>query len=149
MTHFIRDAVPTDVDRIAAFNTAMALETENIQLEASTVLAGVRTVLERADLGRYYVAQSDDEVCACLLITYEWSDWRNGLIWWIQSVYVASTARQQGIFTALYAHVKTAATSAGAVGLRLYVERDNSRAQRTYQALGMDETHYRLYEELF
>jgi ribosomal protein S18 acetylase RimI-like enzyme len=149
MRHFIRDAVHADADRIAAFNTAMAFETEHIQLQASTVLAGVRAVLERAELGRYYVVQSGDDVCACLLITYEWSDWRNGIVWWIQSVYVIPAKRQQGIFTAMYDHMRNAATTAGAVGLRLYVERDNTRAQRTYRALGMDETHYRLYEDLF
>lgn len=149
MVATIRAARGDDVDAIARFNVAMALETENLALDMATVQAGVRAVIERPQLGRYFVASVSGEVCACLLITYEWSDWRNGLVWWIQSVYVTSTRRQRGVFAKLYAHVKNAARNADAAGLRLYVERDNERAQRTYQALGMAETHYRLYEELF
>ena len=127
----------------------MARETEQLELDDSVVTAGVRAVMEDAKLGRYYVALDGDEVCACLLITFEWSDWRNALVWWIQSVYVAPAHRRRGLFRALYAHLRTEAAGAGACGLRLYVERDNVRAQATYTALGMQETHYRMFEEMF
>jgi GNAT superfamily N-acetyltransferase len=149
MTHSIRDAALEDAEQIAAFNAAIALETERVELQPSTVLAGVKAVLGCPELGRYYVAQLQDGIYACLLITYEWSDWRNGLVWWIQSAYVTPDKRQQGCFATLYEHVKSESVAAGAIGLRLYVERENTRAQRSYKALGMDETYYRLYEELF
>lgn len=149
MAATIRAAHRDDVDVIARFNVAMALESENVTLDLATVQAGVRAVIERPELGRYFVASVPEQVQACLLITYEWSDWRNGLFWWIQSVYVTPAQRQRGVFASLYGHVKAAARDAGSAGLRLYVERDNQRAQRTYARLGMCETHYRLYEELF
>ena len=149
MTVSIRCARQSDVSLIAAFNVAMALETEGEHLAPATVHAGVKAALESASLGRYFVAETAEEVTACLMITYEWSDWRNGLMWWIQSVYVTPAYRQQGIFKRMYEHVRKTASDANAAGLRLYVERENHRAQNTYKALGMTETHYRLYEDLF
>lgn len=146
----VRAANAEDADIIAAFNQAMARETESLELLDATIGAGVRAVLADESLGRYYVAQCAGEVAGCLLITFEWSDWRNGLFWWIQSVYVAPHWRRRGIFRALYAAVRAAALeSSGACGLRLYVERDNTTAQRTYGSLGMHRTAYQLFEETF
>lgn len=138
---------PEEAGVIADFNHAMALETENKRLDRSTLLSGVRAVLENEDLGFYLVARIGEDVVGCLLITTEWSDWRNGLFWWIQSVYVAPESRGKGVFSALYSHVSHEARSRSDVcGLRLYVEKENERARRTYLRLGMTETDYRLLE---
>lgn len=146
----VRAATPADVEAIAQFNEAMALETEGRRLEPATIRRGVRRVLERPELGFYLVAQGACGPVACLLVTYEWSDWRDGLFFWIQSVFVSPEARGQGVFTALYARVAELARARGDVcGLRLYVERENVRAQRTYARLGMAETGYRLWEAEF
>jgi ribosomal protein S18 acetylase RimI-like enzyme len=99
--------------------------------------------------GRYFVAEAGGEAVGALLVTTEWSDWRDGWFWWIQSVYVARERRGRGVYSALHEHVRAAALASGEViGLRLYVERENARAQRLYRRLGMAETYYRLYEEL-
>jgi ribosomal protein S18 acetylase RimI-like enzyme len=145
----VRRGTASDADRIAEFNTAMALETEDLRLRPERISAGVRHLLARSELGFYLVAERDGTVVASLLVTTEWSDWRNGLFWWIQSVYVHPDHRQRGAYKALYAKVKSlAADSPGICGFRLYVEQDNRRAQQTYRRLGMNETHYRIYEEL-
>ncbi|HEV8292117.1 MAG TPA: GNAT family N-acetyltransferase, partial [Tepidisphaeraceae bacterium] len=88
-------------------------------------------------------------IVGCLLITHEWSDWRNGDIWWIQSVYVQADFRRRGVFSALYRHVEKVAAAAGAVGLRLYMEEENGTAQATYERMGMQVTHYRVLERIF
>lgn len=148
-------ARPEDREVIADFNQAMALETENKILDRPTLLAGVQAVFDNADLGFYLVArdsrsEGDGNVTGCLLITTEWSDWRNGMFWWIQSVYVDPDSRGKGVFSALYDHVRQAARSSPDVcGLRLYVEKENERAHRTYLRLGMIETDYRLLEAEF
>jgi GNAT superfamily N-acetyltransferase len=128
----------------------MALETEALVLPRERVLRGVQRVFSDPGRGRYYVAQQNSQVLACLLITFEWSDWRDAWYWWIQSVYVAPHARRVGVFRTLYEYIQIRARETGkACGLRLYVERGNSRAQSTYSQLGMHETHYCLYEESF
>lgn len=144
----VRDAASGDAARLAAFNLAMARETEGRQLEPSRVERGVARALADPARGRYLIAEDGrSETVGALLITREWSDWRNGCFWWIQSVYVTPAARRQGVFAALWARVHEAATEdAECCGIRLYVERDNARAQRTYAALGMTETDYRLWE---
>ncbi|MEX2489809.1 MAG: GNAT family N-acetyltransferase [Pseudomonadales bacterium] len=143
-------ARPEDAAVIADFNQAMALETENKDLDHSTLLSGVTSVFENKDLGFYLVARVAGAVVGCLLVTTEWSDWRNGMFWWIQSVYVAPGSRGKGVFSALYSHVSHEARSRSDVcGLRLYVEKENERARRTYLRLGMTETDYRLLEEEF
>lgn len=143
----IRAATDADAPTIAAFNTAMAWETERKELVPETVNAGVRRFLARTDYGFYRVAERDGRVVGCLMVTFEWSDWRDGVFYWIQSVYVAPEHRRRGVFRALYAFVEAQARSTpGVCGLRLYVERDNEAAQTTYRALGMAETHYRLFE---
>lgn len=145
----IRPADERDLDRLVAFNRAMAKETEGIDLSIETLSAGVAALFKQPQYGFYLVAEINGEVVGGLMITYEWSDWRDGLFWWIQSVYVAPAQRGKGIYKALYAEVKRRAVKQGDVcGFRLYVERENQRAQQTYQSLGMTETHYRVFEEL-
>lgn len=135
---------------LVAFNAAMALETENKVLEPAVLTAGVRGLLAHPDYGFYLVAEDEArKVAGCLLITFEWSDWRNGLFWWVQSVYVAPSHRGQGVYRALYAYVKELARAEGGVcGFRLYVEKDNAGAQETYRRMGMAKTHYLLFEEM-
>lgn len=146
----VRDATPEDAEIIAAYNQAMAAETEDKDLPTDIILPGVQRVFEDEGPGFYLVACIDDNVAACLMITTEWSDWRNGLFWWIQSVYVAPEYRTRGVFTALYEYVRTRAKACPDVcGIRLYVEKENERAYRTYLRLGMIETDYRLLEEEF
>ena len=143
----IRKAQAADADHIAAFNRAMASETEGKTLIPELIAAGVRRLLAEPALGFYAVAEHEGEVVGCLMVTNEWSDWRNGWWWWIQSVYVAPEARRSGVFRALYVHVETQARDTpGVCGLRLYVEKDNARAQATYAALGMLDARYRVFE---
>ncbi len=142
----IRAATPADLSELVAWNAAMAWETEHRQLDRATLQRGVNSVFEHAQRGFYLVAERDGVALGSLLVTYEWSDWRCGDFWWIQSVYVVPAARRGGVFRALYAEVERRAATAGAVGLRLYVETENQRAQTTYAGLGMQRCHYFMYE---
>ncbi|MBT8105756.1 MAG: GNAT family N-acetyltransferase [Woeseiaceae bacterium] len=145
----VREAAPADAPIIAAFNAAIATETENKTLDPGVVQPGVIALLEDTAKGRYWVAESAGEVVGQLMVTYEWSDWRNGTIWWIQSVYVHPDWRRRGIFSELYRHVESNASADPAVvGLRLYVEKHNTRAQQTYQALGMVTPGYVVMESI-
>ena len=145
----LREGRPDDADTIAAFNSAMAEETEGKALDPELIDPGVRNLLEDPTKGRYWVAESDGQVIGQLMVTYEWSDWRNGTIWWIQSVYVRPDWRRSGVFSALYRHVESLASDTPQViGLRLYVEENNKRAQRTYAALGMVQPSYLVMEAL-
>ncbi len=132
---------------VATYNIQMAMETEQKKLDPYTVTAGVKAVLGDPNKGVYFVAEVDGRVVGQLMITLEWSDWRNGDIWWIQSVYVHPDFRKHGIFRQLHAHAKDEAVKAGAVMLRLYVEKENQRAQDVYRGLGMDEAHYVMMEQ--
>jgi ribosomal protein S18 acetylase RimI-like enzyme len=142
----IRTASPADVADLAAWNAAMAWETEHKRLDPERLRRGVGAVLEQPQRGFYLVAEMDGTAVGGLLVTYEWSDWRCGDFWWIQSVYVVPAARRSGVFRALHAAVAERARDAGAVGLRLYVETENARAQATYEGLGMQRCHYFMYE---
>lgn len=145
----IRKAVLADAAVIAVFNQQMALETEHKELIPELVLAGVHSLLTNPAYGFYLVAEHEEQVVGSLMITTEWSDWRNGVFWWVQSVYVQPKSRRQGIYRKLYAAVKALATEQGNVcGFRLYVEKDNQQAQQTYRELGMQITDYRIYEEM-
>jgi ribosomal protein S18 acetylase RimI-like enzyme len=145
----IRKAQPRDADAIAAFNRAMAFETEGKSLIPDLVAAGVRRLLAEPALGFYVVAEHGDRVIGCLMVTNEWSDWRNGLFWWIQSVYVEAAWRRQGVYARMYDFIRALAKAdPGICGFRLYVEKENAVAQRTYASLGMTETDYLIYEEL-
>jgi GNAT superfamily N-acetyltransferase len=136
-----------DAEVIAQFNLALALETEGRKLATKRVEQGVIALLSDPGKGIYYIAELNGSVAGQLLITYEWSDWRNGHFWWIQSVYVAPEFRSGGVFKALFEHIRALAKNRSDVcGLRLYVERDNARAQGVYQRLRMSKTHYDLYE---
>ena len=151
----VRDATPADAAWLAACAIAMARETEDKALDPDTVRAGIAAGLADPGKARYFVAMHDARAggdtlgvpAGTLMLTREWSDWRNGDWWWIQSVYVMPQLRRHGVFAALYRHVEALARAApGVVGLRLYVERDNAAAQRTYAAFGMREAGYRIYE---
>jgi GNAT superfamily N-acetyltransferase len=144
----IRAASLADLSDLLAWNAAMAWETEQKRLDPAVLERGIRGVFEERRRGFYLVAERDGAAVGSLLVTYEWSDWRCGDFWWIQSVYVAPAARRGGVFRALYAEVGQRAASAGAVGLRLYVETENRRAQATYADLGMQHCHYFMYEAL-
>jgi ribosomal protein S18 acetylase RimI-like enzyme len=143
----IRQARLSDTATIAEFNARMAWETEKRRLDRPRLQRGVRALLKNPVKGSYYVAEAKGVIAGQLSITYEWSDWRNGNFWWIQSVYVAPEFRERGVFRALYAHVYKLAKSRRAIcGLRLYVNADNTRAQRAYHQLGMNESHYKFFE---
>ena len=143
----IRRAVPNDAEVIVAFNVALAAESEGRRLDRHVVARGVRRVVADPALGVYYVAEREGSVFGQLLITYEFSDWRDGTFWWIQSVYVEPASRRHGVYRALHEHVAQQARHAGNVcGLRLYVDRRNARARAVYQRLGLTPTEYELYE---
>ena len=145
----IRDARPEDGHTLAAFNALMAEETEGKTLDPDLIGPGVQGLLEDETRGRYWVAEIAGEIIGQIMVTYEWSDWRNGNIWWIQSVYVPREWRRKGVFTALYRHVESiAAAEPGVIGLRLYVEEQNTRAQQTYEALGMTRPSYLVMESM-
>ena len=142
----IREATPDDAGAIIRFQQAMAMETERLELDTGTVTKGVMAVFHDPKKGQYYVAEENNSVVASLMITYEWSDWRNANVWWFQSVYVLPEYRRKGIFSLMFEYVKKAGVAEGIAGLRLYVEAENIRAQSTYEAMGMDGGHYRTYE---
>lgn len=143
----VREAMPADAAVIAEFNVLLARQTESRELDAERVAAGVRALLSDAVKGRYHLAEHEGRVIGQLLITVEWSDWRNGWFWWIQSLYVREEFRSQGVFRALFDHVRKEAVSRPDIcGIRLYVEADNDHARTTYERLGMKMTSYRLYE---
>jgi ribosomal protein S18 acetylase RimI-like enzyme len=160
MTAFrVRAAEPADAALLAQWAAAMAWETEHQRLDPGTVLAGVAAGIADPQRARYFLAMDDAPLAGhetigspvgTLMVTREWSDWRNGDWWWIQSVYVPPGHRRRGVFAALYRHLEAQARATpGVVGLRLYVERDNAAAQRTYAALGMRDAGYALLEQAF
>lgn len=146
----IRKATREDIPTIAGFNAAMASETEGKKLPLSVTGPGVAALINEPSRGHYWLAESDGRIVGQLMITFEWSDWRNGNVWWIQSVYIPPEHRRQGIYSSLYAHVRDLAIEDPEVcGLRLYVEKDNHRAQATYVALGMTRDTYVVMEDMF
>jgi ribosomal protein S18 acetylase RimI-like enzyme len=145
----VRRAAADDAEALIGFNAAMALETERKVLLPGVIGPGVHHLLEHPAAGFYLVAESGSEVAGSLMVTNEWSDWRNGNFWCVQSVYVRPEFRRRGVFRALYRHLQSlAARDPSVCGFRLYVERENSRAQVTYRSSGMDETRYIVFEEL-
>ena len=143
----IRTAVAAEAATLARFNTLMAQETEGIELDEERVLSGVRAVFERPERGWYLVAVESGEMVGQLMVTFEWSDWRNGVFWWIQSVYVKPEVRGRGVYKALYAELLLRAHEDGGVcGIRLYVEKHNQRAQEVYARQGMRRADYDLFE---
>jgi ribosomal protein S18 acetylase RimI-like enzyme len=143
----LRPAVPSDLPYLVQFNQALAQETEGKILDPQVLTPGIARLFAQPEYGFYTVIEVEGDIVACALITYEWSDWRNGPIWWLQSVYVSIAHRRQGLFRRLYGHLRKVAQAQGAPALRLYVDRDNNAAQQTYRSLGMHASHYDLYEE--
>jgi GNAT superfamily N-acetyltransferase len=142
-----RDARPTDAPAIVDFQIAMAQETEDFALNRAICTRGVEAVFADPSHGRYFVADDDRKLVASLMITLEWSDWRNGTVWWIQSVYVRPEYRRRGIYAGLYQHVKEiAGRDANVRGIRLYVDRRNTSAQEVYRRMGMNGEHYQVFE---
>jgi len=149
MAPVIRRARPGDAPVIAGFNVALAKETEDHVLDPAVIGPGVAAILADPAKGFYFVAESDGRIVGQTMVTFEWSDWRNGFLWWIQSVYVAREVREKGVFKALHARVVEEARMAGAVGIRLYVFDENRRAQEVYRRLGMRDGRYRVLEQMF
>jgi len=148
-TILIREATKDDRDTLVRFNEAMAWETEEKSLARERLLAGVDAVLNDHGRGFYLIATIEDQAAGGLLVTSEWSDWRNAFFWWIQSVYVEPCYRKTGVYTALHGKVEDLARLSGDVcGIRLYVDRDNTRAKATYEHLGMTEGRYNFYERM-
>ncbi|MGE0887226.1 MAG: N-acetyltransferase family protein [Blastocatellales bacterium] len=142
-----RPATTNDAEAIVEFQIAMAMETEDLELDREICAKGVASVFADSTLGRYFVGEADGSVAVSTLITYEWSDWRNGVVWWIQSVYVAPELRGQGAFKGLYRYVQAMADAdANVRGIRLYVDKRNTRAQQVYTRLGMNGEHYQVFE---
>jgi ribosomal protein S18 acetylase RimI-like enzyme len=145
----IRPATAGDAPVLVDFAAAMALETERKVLLRDVISTGVHHLLAHPGMGFYVIAESEGEVAGSLMVTTEWSDWRNGNFWWVQSVYVRPEFRRRGVYRELYRYLqKRAAEDPTVCGFRLYVERNNVRAQETYRAAGMEPTHYILFEEL-
>jgi GNAT superfamily N-acetyltransferase len=146
MNVVIRDATPQDRDVVVRFNKELASETEDLQLDPAVLGPGVDALLGDPAKGRYYLASVDGQVVGQLATTFEWSDWRNGMFLWIQSVYVEASHRGQGVFTALYQHVQALAAQPGYCGVRLYVFHENTKARSLYEKLGMVDHGYSLLE---
>ena len=145
----IRDAGLSDAETVVDFNRRLARETENKELSLDDLIPGVRQALQQPDQCRYFVACLDGRIVGQIMLTYEWSDWRNGQIWWIQSVYVPAEYRRLGVFRALYQHVEQLARSTpGVVGLRLYVERHNAAALDVYRRMGLGDAGYVVLEKM-
>ena len=143
----IRRAELRDAAAFVSFNEAMAWETEQLKLDPAKLLEGVEGLFARPQYGFYVVAEVGAEITGGLMITYEWSDWRNKVFWWIQSVYVRPQFRGQGVYRSLYEGVKSMAKASDCCGFRLYVETTNEAAQAVYKKLGMDQSHYLMFED--
>lgn len=145
----VRKATLNDLKYLVEFNMNSAIETENTELSPSVVEQGIKKVLDGEVQGKYFVCEIDGKVVGQMMILFEWSDWRNGEFIWIQSVYVHKDYRKQGVFKALYENVKSILDSDSKyVGLRLYVEKNNNRAKKAYESIGMYENQYDMYESM-
>jgi ribosomal protein S18 acetylase RimI-like enzyme len=145
----IREATRNDISSLVQFQLQLASETENIILDSTILKAGMNAMFDDSTKGGYYVAEANGELIACHMITYEWSDWRNGMVYWLQSVYVKPSFRQHGVFKkmfeALWAKIQS---DPNIVGLRLYADKTNLRAQKVYSTLGMNGDHYTVFEKM-
>lgn len=145
----IRTAKITDIDSIVEFQLKMANETEGIELHLPTVKNGVTAVIQDIKKGQYYVAEIEGKVVASLLTTYEWSDWRNGTVLWIQSVFVLKEYRRKGVYRSMYSFIKNMVLKEKNLnGIRLYADKSNYPAHKTYKQLGMNPDHYITFEWL-
>jgi GNAT superfamily N-acetyltransferase len=143
----VRDARGADIESIIEYNQRLARETEGKSLEPAVIGAGVRRGFASPEMCRYFVAEMDGRVVGTTMLTYELTDWRDGVIWWLQSVFIEPEYRRHGVFRAIYRHIESLARAHPDVrGLRLYVHRTNQRAMQTYESLGMEKAGYELYE---
>ena len=143
----VRNAHPSDAERIAEYNRLLALESEDKLLDANTLAAGVRRGLSHPELCRYFIATAGGKPVGTTMVTFELTDWRDGVLWWLQSVYVEPEFRRFGVFRAIYRFIESEARRHGEVrGLRLYVHRENQRAMRVYENVGMHKADYEVYE---
>lgn len=143
----IRQATQKDTISISDFQQKMAMETESVLLDATVLAEGLRQLFKDPAKGKYYVAEDDGEVVGCMMITYEWSEWRCGNVLWIQSVYIKPSQRGKGVFKKMYEHIqRLVAPGSGFRGIRLYVDKRNTAAQKVYEKLGMNGEHYQVYE---
>ena len=147
MEKYIRNAKPKDIETIAKYNIKMALETENKYLDKEIITAGVSSIINDSSKGIYWVMEMNKIIIGQLMVTYEWSDWRNGMMWWIQSVYVSKEHRRQGVYSKMYNNLlELAQLDSECCGIRLYVEKENKKAQKTYKKLGMKNAGYEIME---
>lgn len=143
----VRDATAADIDAIVGYNQRLAQETEGKSLAPAVIGAGVRRGFASPEMCRYFVAEADGRVVGTTMLTYELTDWRDGVIWWLQSVFIEPEFRRHGVFRSIYRHIEALAREQPDVrGLRLYVHRDNARAMKTYESMGMEKAGYELYE---
>lgn len=143
----IREANSHDIPTLIDFQLKLALETENLQLEISTLSLGIHKLFKDPSRGKYYVTEAEGEVIGCLSLTYEWSDWRCGTVLWIQSVYVSEAWRGKGVYKGMYNHIRSIVESdADLTGIRLYVDNTNTSAKKVYKGLGMNGDHYSVFE---
>lgn len=147
MNLVIEEARIGDLNTLIEFQLKMAMETEELKLDREILIKGVKAVYEDPAKARYFVARIEERVVGMLMITLEWSDWRNGWVWWIQSVYVEQEFRKDGIFRSMYTYIRNVVENSDSIrGLRLYVDKRNIKAQKVYNALGMTGEHYTTYE---
>ncbi|MFZ6000798.1 MAG: GNAT family N-acetyltransferase [Bacteroidota bacterium] len=143
----IRVATEADIPVVISFQKNMAIETENVVLDDAVVREGLRNLMADASKGKYYVAEENGTIIGCLMTTYEWSDWRNGNVIWIQSVYVPKEHRGKGVYKAMYDFIQQMVKNDPNLrGVRLYVDKRNQAAQQVYEKLGMNGEHYQVYE---
>jgi GNAT superfamily N-acetyltransferase len=143
----IRKATFHDIHALVDFQQRLAFESENIRLDAAALKKGMRALFEDPTKGFYNVAEDDGVVVGCHMITFEWSDWRNGMVWWLQSVYVKQSHRKKGVFRKMFENLSSIVKNdPSVIGLRLYVDKTNLHAQRVYEAMGMNGDHYTVYE---
>lgn len=143
----VREAALQDMEFLVDFQVNLAKETENIDLDRVTVIRGIKALLSDRSKGVYYLALVDHQPVGCHLITYEWSEWRNGTVWWLQSVYVDKSYRSQGVFKAMFENIKRIIHNDSSIfGLRLYVDKTNDHAQQVYRSLNMNGEHYTVFE---
>jgi hypothetical protein len=143
----VRLATQDDISLLAEFQSRLARETENFELDKDTVIKGMHAMFDEPSRGKYFVAEYNGQIVGCHSITFEWSDWRNGMVWWLQSVYVVESHRKFGIFKTMFENLKVMMQRDSSVkGIRLYVDKTNIRAQNVYTALGMNGEHYSVFE---
>jgi ribosomal protein S18 acetylase RimI-like enzyme len=143
----IREATLTDLSELVSFQIRMAKETENLKLDEKLLTKGITELLNHPEHGKYYVAVEDNTALGCLMTTYEWSDWRCGTVLWIQSVYIDPVHRAKGVFSSMYQYFQQMVLKDQSLcGIRLYVDKTNEKAQRSYERLGMNGNHYATYE---